>query len=360
MALAAAMDFWLAGATLAGPPARAAALHVVDGRIAGKAKAPPKGAHVVDATGLYVAPAVVDAHVHLSVAGDLADVAKRSLDGGVAAVLDLGEPERLLSALGKLGSLRVKFAGPLLTAPGGYPTQSWGKDGYGLEVADADGARAAVRRLAALGATFAKLSFDARYPVLSPSAARAAADVAHSRGLRVAAHALDAAAVRLALDAGADVLAHTPAGPLPDALVREVGARRLWVVSTLHAFGATRALVDNLRRLRAAGARVAYGTDLGNEGTAPGVDAEELRLLAAAGFTPSEVAALATEAAAELVGVPELGRLTPGAAASLLALSRDPETDALALAHPVWVMIDGVRRAASRSDLPGAAAPERK
>src|SRR5438105_3727601 len=133
------------------------------------------------------------------------------------------------------------------------------------------------------GARFVKLAFDARYPVLDAQVARIAADEAHRLGLAVAAHALDAEAVRRALEAGADVLAHAPVERLPDELVREIGAR--WIISTLRAFGGGEAALDNLRRLRAAGARVVYGTDLGNEGTVPGIDAGELSLLLQAGLT---------------------------------------------------------------------------
>jgi imidazolonepropionase-like amidohydrolase len=81
-------------------------------------------------TGEYIVPAFVDAHVHLTVAGD---VAAAEVRGGVAAVLDLGAPEASLPL--QAGPLRVFSSGPLLTAPGGYPTQSWGAGGHGLAVA---------------------------------------------------------------------------------------------------------------------------------------------------------------------------------------------------------------------------------
>src|SRR5207249_6999813 len=100
---------------------------------------------------------------------------------------------------------------------------------------------------------------------------------------------------------GADVLAHTPVEPLPDDLVQQAAARHVWLVSTLHAFGGTSAALDNLRRLRAAGVRVAYGTDLGNQGTAPGIDANELALLGKTGFSGREAIEAATSAAAELL-----------------------------------------------------------
>ncbi|HYR19534.1 MAG TPA: amidohydrolase family protein [Myxococcales bacterium] len=338
-ALLLSAELWIAGGRLLDAHGtRPAALATVAGRIAGEAPQPPAGAKTVDASGLLLLPAFIDAHVHLSVAGKFEDVAAAELRGGIAAVLDLGEPERTLPLFAP--PLRVQFAGPLLTAPRGYPTQSWGANGYGLELTTPDQARAAVQRLAKAGARFVKLAFDRRFPLLDPEVARSAAQEGHRLGLRVAAHALDADAVRRALAAGADVLAHTPVEPLPEELVREAGARRLWLISTLHAFGGTSGALENLRRLRAAGVRVAYGTDLGNQDTAPGIDAEELGLLVKAGLSMREAIEAATAAAAELLGERDLGHLRKGAAASLIGVPEAALQDTRLFAHPTLVLIE--------------------
>jgi len=319
---------WIAGARLADPALRKGALRIDGGRIAAQAAEPPRGAKAIDASGLILVPAFIDAHVHLAVAGEPALVSREQIQSGVAAVLDLGAPERLLPL--DHPPLRIRFSGPLLTAPGGYPTRSWGRNGEGLELATADQARAAVQRLARAGARFVKLAFDPRFPLLPPEVARAAADEAHRLGLRVAAHALEESSVRQALDAGADVLAHTPRDPLPADLLERMKGK--WVISTLHAFGVA---PERLRALRDAGARVAYGTDLGNENTAPGIDARELALLEAAGMDPLVAA---TSEAAALLLLPDLGSLAPGASASLLAVRSLSPAD---LVRPAWVMIDG-------------------
>jgi imidazolonepropionase-like amidohydrolase len=187
-----------------------------------------------------------------------------------------------------------------------------------------------VARIAEKGARFLKLAFDPRFPLLDPEVARAAADEAHARGLLVAAHALEVDSVRRALDAGCDVLAHTPRDELPkDVLARLAGK---WVVSTLRAFAVAPV---RLRALAEAGMRIAYGTDLGNEGTLPRIDARELALLAEAGLDPLRAA---TVDAAELLGLPDFGVLEAGAAASLLAV-RDQTPEGIA--NPERVYIDG-------------------
>lgn len=324
---------WIAGARLIDPPSdappRAGAVRIEEGRIVELAARAPRGAF--DASGLFLVPAAIDAHVHLAFAGPLQEVARAELAAGVAAVLDLGMPEKLLGT--DLSPLRIARSGPLLTAPGGYPTRSWGKDGYGAEVATEEEARAAVRRFHAAGARFAKLSFDERYPMLSPEVAHAAVLEARRLGMRAAAHALSAPAVRAALAAGCDVLAHTPLEPV------EVPPG-ITIISTLRAFQA---------RPRPH-ARIVYGTDLGNEGTAPGIDGKELELLASV-MSPRAVLRAATSDAADLLGMSDLGRLTVGARASLLALAGDPLRDPSALARPaaVWIEGDRLRPAAGGS-----------
>ena len=233
------------------------------------------------------------------------------------------------------------MSGPILCAPRGYPTQSWGQDGYGLAISTPDEARAAVAALHREGARFAKLALDARYPVLAPEVARAVVAEAKKLAMQTAAHALDVNAVRLALDAQVDILAHTPVEPLPDALVRECGARKLAVLSTLHAFGETLAARENLARLSAAGCRAIYGTDLGNEGTSPGLSAPELHALIECGFSGAQILFMCTRGAAELLGDKSLGHLEPGAHAHFLVLSEDPLRDPTALCRPAQRFFSG-------------------
>ena len=290
-------------------------------------------ARELDARGSFVVPAFVDAHVHLEYLPAEEALAR----AGVAAAVDLAAP---IESLGeqRAGPLRVLHAGPMITATGGYPTRSWGADGYGLPCDGAAACAAAVDRVADAGADLVKVPL-AGPPEHDDETLRAIVERAHARGLRVAVHALTDVAARRAADAGADLLAHTPTEPLSEATVRALADRA--VVSTLAAFGGSEAAIENLRRLRAAGATVLYGTDLGNTRTAA-IDARELALLARAGMSPRDVVDAGTAAPARFFGLEGLGALEPGAAASLLLLDADPLAHPETLTRPVHVLLDGV------------------
>jgi len=261
----------------------------------------------IDVTGQCISAGFIDSHVHLAYLAQADEMAA----GGVVAAVDLAAPLSFLQALPD--ALEVRAAGPMITAVNGYPTQSWGQDGYGLEVADAAAAAAAVGQLAEAGAALIKVPITSE-PTLGADALTAAVEAAHARGLKVAAHALGDVEAELAADVGVDVLAHTPTGALSDETVQKWSERA--VISTLRAFGGSATTVDNLTRLRAAGATVLYGTDFGNTRTA-GIDETELGLLVDAGLSAEDLRIAATLAPAEFWGFDDLGSVEVGKRAAL-------------------------------------------
>src|SRR5262249_38513568 len=137
---------------------------------------------------------------------------------------------------------------------------------------------------------------------LDPALVPIAVTHAHAKKLKVAAHALTDATAMLAAKAGVDLLAHTPVEPLSDATVAawKTGA----VISTLAAFDSHGALgpVANLRKLRAAGTTILYGTDLGNLRDA-GPSATEIQLLKEAGLDDTAIVAAMTTTPANYWGL---------------------------------------------------------
>ena len=291
-------------------------------------------ASIVDVTGKWLAPAFIDSHVHLAYLPEGDQLA----DGGIAAAVDLAAPIAFLSA--DHAPLQVIAAGPMITAVSGYPTQSWGRNGYGLEVADASAAKAAVDQLFTAGAKVIKVPVTSD-PTVDDDTLAAAVAEDNLKGLKVASHALRDVDAARAAAGGVDVLAHTPTEALSLATVDAWAGRA--VISTLSAFGGSAASVANLSALRARGLTVLYGTDFGNDPTA-GIGPRELDLLGQAGLDGAAILAAGTSTPAAYWGFGDLGSIAPGKAASLLVLDRDPLKTPSTLATPSQVYIAGAAR----------------
>lgn len=301
---------------------------------------PPADVPVLGGGQAWIGPGIVDAHVHQAFAA-----VPGALGPGLVGVRDLGAP--LERALAWQRSGAVSVSGPILTAPGGYPSQSWGRDGFSLPVSNSADATAAVRQLAAVGVDVIKVALEPGpgWPVPAPATLRALVDCAHGLGLPVVAHALSVDMVRRALDAAVDELAHTPTDRLADADVERIAAAGVSVVSTLHTFfagGDGRAAAANAADLVSAGVVLRYGTDLGNAGTTPGVDPRELDRLADTGLGRRGALLAATLHAAAAPGMRgQTGLLRVGDLANLVVLSADPEQEPAAWRCPVATFIGG-------------------
>ena len=303
----------------------------------------PAGSVVADLDVLevdgFLMPGVADRHVHIGLADPGAVLA-----GGVTAVRDLAWPADAIFALADASELPtypgplVRAAGPMLTAPGGYPTRAdWAPPGTGREVASPEEAAAAVADLAARGAAAIKVALNADAgPTPGDAVLAAIVATATARGIPVTAHCQGSGQVERALGAGVAELAHAPwTERLPDAVVAALAATTR-VVSTLdiHGWGSdtpeVRTALENLARFHAAGGTVVYGTDLGNGPVPAGIHVREVLLLRDAGLAPDELlAALA------------IGPIVPGAPADLIALGRDPRDDLGAFADLALVVRAG-------------------
>ncbi|WP_229830966.1 amidohydrolase family protein [Actinoplanes ianthinogenes] len=241
-------------------------------------------------------------------------------------------PDAIAGGYGQVGPRlpRIRYAGPFLIAPGGYPSdRAWAPAGSWREITSEADAGAAVADAWSAGATLIKVTAHAGGPLLPQPILRALVDAAHASGLPVVAHAEGPGTVAAAVEAGVDLLAHTPwTESLPDTLIRACAGRMTWI-STLdiHGWGdpdpAREVAVDNLRRFVEAGGKVRYGTDLGNGPLPPGVNPRELRALRSAGLTPDEILTSMTEPdSPEITWVPGGLDLSPAAFADSLATAR--------------------------------------
>jgi imidazolonepropionase-like amidohydrolase len=278
----------------------------------------------------FLMPGAADRHVHIGLADPGA-----VLLGGVTAVRDLAWPPEVIFPLADASELStfngplIRAAGPMITAPGGYPTADrWAPPGTGLEIRGAEEAATAVEVLADRGAAAIKVSLNAEAgPTLTDAELAATVQAAGERGLPVTAHVQGVGQAERALGAGVSEFAHCPWSERLSESVLEAAAKAVRIVSTLDiwSFGNVtpelRTAADNMARFRAAGGTVVYGTDLGNGAIPPGIDVREVLLLReTVGMTADEI----LEA---LVA----GPLESGGPADLIAPARDPREDLTAL-----------------------------
>ncbi len=301
---------------------------------------------IIDLKGKFIVPGFIDSHVHLAIGYK----PQQLLEGGIVAAVDLSAPLHYLN--GDYGKLPLILSGPMVTARRGYPTMSWGADGYGLETFGVESARKAVDFLVASGAKVIKMpvgdttgqgaipGMKENKSVLNDEELKVIVEQAHFHGLRVVAHAITNDAAMRAAKAGADVLSHTPTVALSEQTVEAWSERA--VMSSLAVFKNAPAAIENLRRLYKAGTTILYGTDLGYS-EIPGINLEELQQLQKAGLDANAIIRSVTETPARYWNFDGLGRLVAGARATLLVLDADPRRDLSTLTRPSAVYIDGVK-----------------
>jgi enamidase len=173
------------------------------------------GATVIDAAGGTILPGIIDSHTHST---HDASVRRTFLVDGVTSVCNLGTSlERLTlfenDSVADGPAARGFWAGPIITAPGGYPGPVYGTQ-FSYEVGSTEEARAAVTDLLERGASMIKIALapgDPRdpWPVLDVDHVEAIVEEAHARNVPVRAHVFEPFLVAdIVLPAGIDVIEH--------------------------------------------------------------------------------------------------------------------------------------------------------
>jgi imidazolonepropionase-like amidohydrolase len=182
----------------------------------------------------------------------------------------------------------------------------------------------------------------------------AIADEAHRRGLKVATHCHGDLAVNAAMDAGIDCIEHgfmitadtiqrmVDTGTF---LVSTTALTENWDISK-HPPAMQAKAADTFPKARQslsdaieAGVKVACGSD------APAIwhgrNAEEIVVLVKRGMTPLQAIRAATTVSAELIDMPDLGRIAPEMKADIIGVPGDPLDDITAVQRVAFVMANG-------------------
>ncbi|MDQ2971016.1 MAG: amidohydrolase family protein [Acidobacteriota bacterium] len=344
-----------------------AAVVLADGKIAAvgprEKVAVPAGAAVIDCAGAVILAGFQNSHVHFTEEKwvDAAHQDPARLSSNLAAMLTrfgfttVVDTASLLSntaALrrriesGEVAGPRVYTAGEGLYPPKGVPY--YVRDSLPADVVNvlpqpstASDAVDVVRQHVEGGADVLKLftgSWVVRGKVLPmpTEIAVAASAEMHRRGRLVFAHESNVAGLRVALDAGVDVLAHG----IDDSrgLTAEDRARmrrqNVAVIPTLKLFDQGRYLFDVLDEVRdysRSGGQILFGTDIGYLTAYD--PTEEYVLMASAGLGWREILASLTTSPADRFGeAGRRGKVSVGMDADLVILDADPVKDVRAFA----------------------------
>jgi imidazolonepropionase-like amidohydrolase len=368
---------------------------IIDVGPAATVRVPAKPSRVIDVSGGWIVPGLVDLHIHFTqqrggdfqlyrdspaaaaIRGVL--LASQLIDGGITAARDVGTLDDVALKIKEaaqrhmIDSPRVFWAGKLIGSRGGHGDEitetASGRprplEGSGRHrVASGPGDwRLAVREQIRMGADLIKLTAP-----FTKDEIAAAIDEAHMLGIRVTADAFGDY-VTWASEARIDAIEHPLA--IPDAALGIMAKNGTAFVPTMTAFynptkiGYPSAHIppgafyytmsrrfsmtheDNmatLRKARAANVKVGIGTDIPfeNDKRYPSDYFQELRFFKEAGYTDKEILMIATKNGGDILGIPDMiGTLEKGKLADVLVVDGNPLQDIENLRKMRLVIADG-------------------
>jgi len=360
------------------PPQADVTILMENGRIRdlGPGIAAPASATVIDLTGKFVVPGIINGHGHVGPAPRDGQLRQYALYGVTTTTSMGADPDDIADykARQRAGELR---GARILTVKYRFTTLR----GNGDDFKTPEAARGYVDEIAGKGADFIKVWLDAqggRVPKLSREYVSAVFDQARKHGLLTMAHIVELVDARMAVEEGVNMLVHNVRDQdIPADFLATLKARNVSVISTLAreegmfraGAGATddpsftpclipqqvaelakklEALVRdperaalirafeqdkvNVKKLSDAGVRLGFGTDSGGASERFFVQGyfehRQMDLLREAGLTPMQIIQSFSRNNAEMLGISkDLGTLAVGKAADLLVLAGNPLDD---------------------------------
>lgn len=340
----------------------------------------PAGAAVVDLTGKFVVPGIINGHGHVGPPPRDPQLRQYALYGVTTTTSMYFDQDDIaeFKARQKSGDLR---GARILTVKYRFMSPPFVP---GSEVKTPEEARAKVDEIVDKGADFVKVWIDAqggRHPKLTPEFTAAVMDQARKRGKITMAHIVELADARRIVDQGVNILVHDVRDQvIPDDFVAMLKARNVSVISTLareeamFVFGDSPGFTDNpffqkgltperlallrtkkrdeqvndpdrpklmnafeidkinVKKLSDAGVRLGFGTDSGGEPNRFFIQGffehRQMELLRDSGLAPMQIIQTFSKNNSELLGIDkEFGTLAKGKAADLLVVAENPLDD---------------------------------
>lgn len=353
----------------------------------------PTGAEIIDLKSYTAIPGLIDAHTHMTYYWDKTpgtnpwgqlgtlgpsvtvflaqENARKALESGVTTVRDLGSFDNMDFAMRYLINHGAMTGPRMFVAGNGLHISSTPyKIGAIPDAGQCDGV-AAVQRVAreqiAAGADWIKMYGSTGsdkdvtgFQTFSYEEMKAAADVAHYAGKRIAIHSYGPDGARDAVKAGTNTVEH--AIDIDDMTLAAMAKNGVIYVPTVDhnryyiahkdEYGYDSIIVnglnsyinknfETLKRAIKANVKIAMGSDAVFTGF--GENTGELEWFVKAGMTPEQALKTATITGAEMLGMEHnLGAIVPGYFADIVGIAGDPLKDiSLIIKNVKWVMKAG-------------------